>query len=177
MANISEALFKSVLAGKPFKCNDDLSGQTLFGISRSSWPNWKGWMAIDALLLHSEDSLENIHQDGTLIKYGVHHYQINFWEYMELEGLASQVVANDVFDIAIAVGRIPTIKALQHATNILVDNEKFYPMDVTGEPSPHLVNRVNRMIEAGLPVHSVFLSLIGYKLPDNFQREFWMKRV
>ena len=95
----------------------DSGGETYRGISRKNWPNWNGWLMVDAAknsagFPHSLDS--NSALQGAVVSF----YKAAFWQY---DGINDQAIANKVFDLSVNVGRVHAIKILQSAVNVPQD--------------------------------------------------------
>lgn len=166
MARLDNALLSSVIAWKPYKQNQSGGEQEIFGIKRTSWPSWQGWVAVDAQTF-SEGNLDQLHEDPEMLAMASKHMDRHFWEYMCLSGLTDQGIANDIFEAALCIGRKPVISALQKSTNLFVDNDSFYRITEDGQPDVSLIKRVNRMASAGNPIRDAFFALIGYKLASD----------
>lgn len=85
---------------KLHKVQGDTGGQTYAGISRKNWPNWAGWIDIDA----------DKTPDAKLVRG---FYFANFWEPLRLSEVTQQRTAQTIFDFAVNAGTSTAAKLAQ----------------------------------------------------------------
>lgn len=93
---------------------NDAGGETYCGISRKAWPDWVGWERVDlakAAGVKPDPNDTQLH--GMLWDF----YFTNFWKPLRCDEIASQDIANYLFDFAVNSGRGDAVKALQWALN------------------------------------------------------------
>lgn len=122
MANFLEA-YKITLSheGGYVDDKDDAGGETFNGISRKYNPSWSGWTTIDQ---HKQRTgfPESAYND-TLLDDEVHaFYKAKYWDVNLLDHVASQPVANEMFDTGVNMGIGRAGKFLQRAVNLLNNN-------------------------------------------------------
>lgn len=85
----------------------DRGGQTYAGIARNYHPNWPGWRYIDD---QQTDAAE-------LTRLVFDFYESGYWRRIRGEDIASQVVAETIFDFAVNAG----VKTASKLAQIVVD--------------------------------------------------------
>lgn len=90
----------------------DPGGMTYCGISRKAWPNWAGWDKIDEELADgvTPRPLTHAHLLGGLVS---DFYRVNFWTPLHGDEIASQEIAEYLFDFSVNSGISDAVKALQ----------------------------------------------------------------
>ena len=117
----------------------DAGGETFGGISRRWWPDWQGWTTIDSAKgaafpsnLRSPPFSESLEEQVRA------HYEAHFWRPLLGAEMASQAIANEVFDQAVNRGRRAAVEALQRALNFHSGADRNWlggswrPVDVDG---------------------------------------------
>lgn len=94
---------------------NDIGGETYRGISRVYFPDWSGWPIVDALKASALALREN--EDLRLMVYDF--YKQNFWNRFRGDDIKSQLVANELMDIAVNLGVHRACLFLQKALNHL----------------------------------------------------------
>lgn len=101
---------------------NDKGGETMYGISRKNWPNWKGWTLIDSIKRQfgSTAAIINMHAGSSEIIQGLvkEFYKANFWHPLNLSSINDQRVATNVYDFAVNSGVTTSAKRLQRAANV-----------------------------------------------------------
>lgn len=113
MANFDIAYKRtSEFEGGYVKDHDDNGGETYKGIARNSNPNWSGWKIIDSYKKqsHFPKNLENNNQLQLLVKDC---YRIKYWNAINGDKINNQNVANDLYDSAVNMGVVMSIKLSQ----------------------------------------------------------------
>lgn len=104
---------------------DDYGKETFKGISRKYFPNWPGWRLIDSFKHHTgfpnnmlgEKSLEDL-----VLKF----YKETFWDANNLDKVASQTIAEELFDTGVNLGVGKAALFLQMALNTLNKHGNIY---------------------------------------------------
>jgi lysozyme family protein len=100
MASFDLAIEKTLKSeGKYSNDPDDSGGETYYGISRNNWSKWSGWTDID-IAKTTFGFPENIDVDEQVKQF----YQVNFWDKINGDDIASQEVAESIFDFAVNAG-------------------------------------------------------------------------
>jgi lysozyme family protein len=96
----------------------DRGGETYRGISRVYWPAWEGWAVIDRAKAepdHLSAALGRYRAELEPMVWGF--YEGAFWKPLGLGRLASQAIANEVYDTAVNMGKRVAAMFLQEACN------------------------------------------------------------
>jgi lysozyme family protein len=129
---------------------DDPGGRTFWGISEVNWPTWPGWAVINA----------NGPNDPSLPGMVKMFYQNELWVKMGLSGLTSQLMANNIFDMATLFWRQTALKTAQRAVNLLNMNGANWPdVRVDGASGPATINALNSCYHFGEKYLSVWNKL------------------
>ncbi len=104
---------------------DDAGGETYRGVSRRYHPEWEGWKIIDDVKSSPDfprilDSLPQL-QDAVKI-----FYQRYYWDINSLGIFESQLIAEEMFDTGVNMGRNRAAKFLQQSLNYLNRNGRSY---------------------------------------------------
>lgn len=120
MANYEQAL-RWVLTHEGGYVNDtdDPGGETYKGVARKMNSKWEGWTLIDMLKKQSGFPA-NLDKDAELQEAVKSFYEINFWDRIKGDDIASQEVATSIFDFAVNAG-VSTSASL---AQLVVDAEK-----------------------------------------------------
>lgn len=115
MAKLAPAL-KKVLKHEGGYVNDpdDRGGETIFGIARRSNPKWEGWKILDQLKLEEKSTI-NIERyfKANYMHLVEARYKNNYWNKIKGDKIQSQIVAEQVFDMAVNHGPKKAAKDLQ----------------------------------------------------------------
>jgi lysozyme family protein len=124
----------------------DQGGETVNGISRVYWPNWKGWLHVDEAKRMSNHSMHGeslwltdpavdarLGANDEFQKLVQEFYREHFWHTIAGNVLVTYdpTLSVLVYDAAVNHGPARAIQFLQHALNLLNDNEELYPDLVT----------------------------------------------
>lgn len=106
---------------------DDRGGETIQGIARNFWPNWKGWVTIDRIKATMGKSAAiinaNTKNDQEFQKLVTDFYKSNFWDVNSLDNFSDQQLANSVYDFGVNSGTGRAAKFLQEIIGVLVDGQ------------------------------------------------------
>lgn len=108
---------------------DDNGGETCFGISRKNFPLWDGWKEVDRLKKANGTikTLSIAIGNNSLIKtLTKQFYKAVFWDFLKLDHVNAQALANELFDAAVNLGRATVAKYLQQSLNLLNNNGELY---------------------------------------------------
>ena len=91
---------------------DDSGGETYKGISRKNFPDWLGWVKIDEFKKWSwpMNRLEELDDFQQAVEY---FYKVNFWDKINGDLIASQKMANSIFDFAVNAGVVTSSQIAQ----------------------------------------------------------------
>lgn len=122
MATIKLALAKT-LAYEGGYVNDpaDAGGETIMGVARNMHPKWSGWAIIDKLKTsaHATPALITKAMRDSHMDLIESFYKTQFWDKMRLDELTHQLLAEQLFDIAVNHG---VARAGQFLQTCLVTN-------------------------------------------------------
>lgn len=111
---------------------DDSGGETWRGIARNYNPKWKGWPIIDKLVPVKPKKWDRavfaainkkLYAHTELNQWVDSYYEANYWDCINLDLIASQEVANSLFDISVNMGSGRAAKFLQQALGVIVDGK------------------------------------------------------
>jgi len=105
---------------------EDAGGETYKGISRVYFPDWRGWVFIDAYKSNPRFP-ETAYNDGTIDNMVETFYKEHFWNLFWGDKLSDQAIANELFDTGVNQGVHTAIEYLQKGLNVLNRNQKNYP--------------------------------------------------
>jgi lysozyme family protein len=109
---------------------NDSGGRTWRGISEKNWASWPGWAIINEAMKRPTwpTGPNNYVTWGAITRFlapnaelqrqVVLFYKINFWDALNLGGITSQAIANEVYDSAVNAGPVTAAKWLQRAINV-----------------------------------------------------------
>src|SRR6476661_2857461 len=155
MADFKIAYAKTaVVEGGYANDKDDSGGETWKGIARNFHPNWSGWNIVDTLK-KTAGFPANLERSEAL-QLQVHaFYKRNFWDVYNLDLMADQQVANELYDTGVNCGTETVAKYFQRILNVLnLGGKHFADLKVDGQ-----VGRAS--LEA------------FHKLPANDRRLVW----
>ncbi len=95
----------------------DRGGFTVLGITRRDHPDWRGWPILEA---RGADAPE-------LRAAAAELYKARYWDRFDGDSLASQPVAEKLFDVAVNMGVGRAVTILQQALNALNRNGRSWP--------------------------------------------------
>jgi lysozyme family protein len=104
---------------------NDRGKETWKGISRANFPQWKGWLTIDALR-REPGFPKNLRNNPGLETSVQEFYEKEFWKKIYGEKINHQAVADEMFDTAVNMGVGIAISFAQNAINYLNKNGKLY---------------------------------------------------
>jgi lysozyme family protein len=120
----------------------DTGGETWKGIARRKHPDWPGWQLVDrAKTGNFPANLASYPNLQTLVEM---FYKVKFWDYLKLDQINNQKIANELFDTAVNMGQGIAALFLQRSLNVSNRNGKDYPdLQVDGNVGSITVNAVN----------------------------------
>jgi len=127
----------------------DAGGETYKGISRKYNPSWGGWKVIDG----QKNSVSfpgclnsNYELQAEVEKF----YKANYWDVNRLDEVASQAVANEMFDTGVNMGVGRAGNFLQQSLNYLNRNGSlFADLVVDGKIGPASLSALHRILSDG----------------------------
>lgn len=121
----------------------DTGGETWKGVARNKHPDWPYWATID--LYKTKPGFPNNLHDAPGLQQGVENfYKIKFWDYLKLDQIRDQRIANEMFDTSVNMGQGVAALFLQRALNVSNRNGKDYPdLEVDGNIGPLTVKTMN----------------------------------
>lgn len=103
----------------------DRGGQTINGIARKFWPDWPGWVKVDAIIRRVGENASRINaevkKDLGLLKVISDFYKQKFWDANSLDKILDQQLANSVYDFGVNAGTRTAAKKLQEVLNLPAD--------------------------------------------------------
>jgi lysozyme family protein len=100
----------------------DAGGETYKGVSRVNHPHWEGWVTIDAIKTTKPPVLNTALNHQLPLQEKVRHfYETEFWNVNRTGEIASQQLANQLFDTAVNSGGTTAAKLLQRAAGVTED--------------------------------------------------------
>lgn len=137
MANFTLAFNRTLLFEGGY-VNDpaDRGGETYNGISRVNNPKWRGWVIIDAQK-KKPNFPQNLSEVKTeLGKLETSLYKSNYWDMVWGDRIKKQSVANDLYDTAVNMGVVVSIKLSQ----------RQFGLKETGKMNEELLNKLNSVV-------------------------------
>lgn len=116
---------------------NDKGKETYAGISRTSFPNWKGWAFLDKQTKPIKTNSFFSYLNMAVLQF----YKTQFWGPLKC-GLMSQVVANQLFDYAVNSGKRKAVKDLQTVLNRL--GASLQVDGIIGEKTLSTMSRFNQ---------------------------------
>lgn len=146
MADFSEAykrtnVFEGVYSNDPL----DRGGETFAGLSRVHWPEWGGWPYIDRVKsdqlagdpTFTPEQLKHLHRMHAEL------FRREFWAHVRGDDIASQVIANELYDSAVLAGQRQAVRWLQRSLNLCNRDEQLWPdIDDDGLVGPLTLNTI-----------------------------------
>lgn len=166
----------------------DTGGQTYMGISRVYNPHWLGWPVVDTVVAKAKSTDEINHQLGgndQLQRNVQAFYKTNYWSVNSLDQIASEKLAQKLFDIGVNMGVTTAARMLQEALNLTNVNERLYKdTDVDGQvggetlrltnahPKPAILYRVIQGLQA-----ERYIKLLRAKPGQEVFAGSWFSRI
>ncbi len=176
----------------------DAGGETYAGIARNFFPDWRGWPLIDAAKSHSSHSrgarafsrhLAALPGLADLVRDW---YRVEWWERMRL-GQFPQIVADELFEQAVNLGRGGSGKLLQRLCNAMNFDKRngaalFADLVVDGAVGPKTLAALARVLNRRASDEAVVHALnclqgahyINIAAANAARRKFvdgWMRRT
>lgn len=124
---------------------NDKGGETAFGVARNFWPDWQGWVVVDAVkkrigfpscgvkalnaALRADRAFPGMLRDF---------FYDHFWLPMKGDKFTYAPLASEVFELAVNSSHSPAVKVLQRAINAL-----GRPLSVDGALGPATLAAAN----------------------------------
>lgn len=102
---------------------DDDGGETVFGLTRRDWPQWKGWAVIDHLKMQYglAKAIPIINADQELKASAGGIFKVNYWDANNLSLIDDQAIAWQAYDTDINMGVGIGARFLQECAGVPVD--------------------------------------------------------
>lgn len=126
MADFARAFRKTIrFEGGYVNDPDDPGGETYRGIARRHHPGWEGWPVIDAAK-DSPDFPRCLDRRKALQEAVRLFYRQQYWDRIRGNSIASQEVADEVFEAGVNLGVRRAVTFLQTALNVLNRRQTLY---------------------------------------------------
>jgi len=124
----------------------DSGGETYRGISRVHHPDWLGWEMVDGWKLTGGITL--LGDDQALDLAVRSFYKVEFWDKIKGDYLASQIIADELFDTAVIMSPRKAVTFLQRCLNMLNNRQKLYSdIAVDGGIGPKTLSTLTNYLE------------------------------
>ena len=166
---------------------NDKGGETYRGIARNLFPQWAGWKIIDKHK-KNDNFKNNLYGDTYLNSLVEVFYRKQFWDKLQGDQIDSQLIANELMDIAVNMGMNRATYFLQRALN--VSNKKgrlWEDIAVDGVLGNNTINTTNSATERGYSqlIYKLLNVMQGHRYivlaeRNKSQEVFihgWLKRV
>lgn len=104
---------------------DDSGGETYHGIARRFNPGWEGWRTVDEAK-KAGGFPECLDRHDALQRAVKEYYKQRCWDRFQGDSIASQAVADELFDTSVNLGVTRAVAFLQTALNVLNRNQSLY---------------------------------------------------
>jgi lysozyme family protein len=149
----------------------DLGGETYRGIARTKWPQWDGWVRVDALRTGLTFP-QNLDADSTLQASVAQFYRKSFWRF---DGVTDQAVANKIFDEGVNLGSGGLVKLLQQALRTVHNGVQIA---IDGQYGPQTEALINSTDSDALMLElKVQLAMYYCKLANPTYLRGWLRRA
>lgn len=108
---------------------DDAGGETYKGVARRYHPSWSGWSSIDRIKQQSSNRRQLnslLGNDHKLQQQIQDFYKHNYWDRFQGDAIASQELAEELFDTGVNMGVHRAVRFLQEGLNLLNRNQKSF---------------------------------------------------
>ena len=108
---------------------DDAGGETYRGVARRYHPNWSGWEIIDQLKQQSDSRRQlnkRLDENRPLQSQIQSFYKQHYWDRFQGDLIASQDLAEELFDTGVNMGVHRAVRFLQEGLNLLNRNQKSF---------------------------------------------------
>lgn len=102
----------------------DRGGETYSGISRVSFPKWRGWSVIDKI--KSVNKIKYNSKFPELDAEVTHFYKLHFWDINKLDRIGFQELAEKMFNIGVNMGSGTAVILFKQSLNLLNKNGRRY---------------------------------------------------
>lgn len=151
MANFDEAARRTLgHEGGYVDDPDDVGGETYRGVSRRYHPDWPGWPLIDEHKKGGGKLPPKLDRDEDLQQHVGDFYKNKFWDKLRGDGIASQEIANELFDTGVNMGVGRAARFLQEGLNLLNRNGTSYDdISVDGDIGSKTIVAMDRLLTLG----------------------------
>lgn len=170
---------------------DDAGGETYKGVARRYHPGWPGWALIDRIKQQAENKRQLnklLGEDNELQQQIGAFYKQHYWDRFQGDAIATQELAEELFDTGVNMGVHRAVRFLQEGLNLLNRNEKSYN-DILedGKSGPGTLAALNSYLAKDPPEHLMKIMnilqgmhYIEYMRKSPTQEKYargWLKRV
>jgi lysozyme family protein len=168
---------------------DDYGGETYKGVSRRYQTTWKGWTIIDELKRKHEEGFISYLATNEDLQEAVHDiYRKRFWNKFWGDRITEQIVATEMFDVAVNLGVNRSVRFMQKALNALSKDGRLWSrLKKDGRFGPKTFNSLQECLsndDAGYLVRCINLYQGNHYLHQTEKRPSqskflrgWLKRV
>jgi len=104
---------------------NDRGGMTYAGISRRAWPNWPGWVSVDAGQTPLTSDVRTF-------------YKLNFWDKVQGDFIDNDKIAESIFNFGVNTGTRIAVKLAQIVVGVEPD----------GDVGPKTLDELNKIPDA-----------------------------
>lgn len=163
MADFKKAFEKTLtVEGGYVNHPSDKGGETYCGIARNFFPNWSGWLLIDAY--KNDGGFPKNIDKNKLLPHIETFYKTQFWDVMKLDDIKDQDIAEEIYDTGVNTGTRTAVKMAQEACNLLNRQGKDYPdIEVDGIIGKNTINTINNH-----PFPTTLFNLLNYLQAEKY---------
>jgi lysozyme family protein len=188
MANFLEAFQNTMGFEGGYVCDrDDRGGETYRGISRIYNADWEGWNTIDRLK-GQPDFPRCLDGIGALQEAIKRFYKQHYWDRFQGDVMASQEIAEELFDTGVNLGVTKAVTFLQTALNLLNSGQKLYPDIVEdGLCGPKTLEALSKYLQSEPAEYLItianilqgmhYITLMKQRPAQEKYARGWLKRV
>lgn len=148
---------------------DDPGGETYRGVSRVYWPEWEGWLLIDAMKSAGKRPIKG--QNAVIDNLVFYFYKERFWDVFEGDKIPDQNIANELYDTGVNMATTRAIRFLQEALNLANRNGKWWDdIKEDGKWGPTTYGTLRKAFDRG-EENKI------YKIMNILQGEFYINKM
>lgn len=170
---------------------DDAGGGTYKGVARRYHSGWPGWATIDRIKQQADNRRQLnrlLGEDAELQQQIGDFYKQNYWDRFQGDAVASQQLAEELFDTGVNMGVHRAVRFLQEGLNLLNRNQKsFKDILEDGKSGSGTLSALNKYLakdpaEHLLKIMNILQGMhyIEYMRKSPTQEKYargWLKRV
>lgn len=166
---------------------NDWGGETFLGISRKHNPDWPGWLVIDRTRKKGVPD-KALCENEALGKMAEDLYRRKYWDVFGGDALPSQLLADNLFDIGVNMGRGFAVRIFQESLNLLNRSGKIWDaIEADGAIGPKTLHALDRCLKShderyligliNLMRGERYLNLVRLHPEQSENIRGWIKRV